>query len=204
MAKVAANISYRVFIIEDEKPVRDSIQMLVQSFGYSTQSYESANQFFEDLNENSQGCMLVDVKLPGISGIQLLEKLKGMGIDIPLIVMTGLSTVPIAVEAYEKGAFAFIEKNKIAAGLKKLLHLAMEKGRDVAETSELRKLLTKRELEVLKLVSNGKTNKEIGDNLDISSRTAETHRANISRKLGAKSPADVIAFAIKIGLREPG
>ena len=172
---------------------------LSESIGFRTAAYDSARAFLESYVDRQPGCLLLDVRMPGMNGLELQERLLDRSIDLPVIIVTGHGDVPMAVRAIKAGAFDFIEKpfdNQTLIGRIKAAvdeHLDAENAKTNRAVIEARlATLSPREQEVLNIIVNGETNRVIGDELGISKRTVEFHRANIMRKLEARSLADLI------------
>ncbi len=172
---------------------------LSESIGFRTAAYDSARAFLESYVDRQPGCLLLDVRMPGMNGLELQERLVDRSIDLPVIIVTGHGDVPMAVRAIKAGAFDFIEKpfdnqtliGRIKAAVDEHLHAESAKT-DRAEIDARLATLTPREHEVLNIVANGETNKVIADEMGISEKTVEFHRANIMQKLEARSLADLI------------
>ena len=170
-----------------------------ESIGFRTAAYDSARGFLESYVDRQPGCLLLDVRMPGMNGLELQERLVDQSIDLPVIIVTGHGDVPMAVRAIKAGAFDFIEKpfdNQTLIGRIKAAvddHLDAENAKTNRAVIDARlATLTPREHEVLNIVANGETNKVIADELGISEKTVEFHRANIMQKLEARSLADLI------------
>ena len=172
---------------------------LSESIGFRTVAYGSAQAFLENYVDRQPGCLLLDVRMPGMNGLELQERLVDRSIDLPVIIVTGHGDVPMAVRAIKAGAFDFVEKpfdnqmliSRIRAAVDQHVHAESIKI-DRAGIEARLATLTPREHEVLNIVANGETNKVIADELGISEKTVEFHRANIMKKLGARSLADLI------------
>ena len=180
-----------VFVVDDDAGVRDSIAELVESVGLRAEGYASGQEFLERRWLQRRGCLVLDVRMPDMSGLVLQRLLKEQGFNLPIIILTGHGDVPIAVEAMKAGAFEFLQKpcrdqallDSIIAALS---HDIATHNANLANVDLARRVstLTSREVEVLNLVLGGKTSKHIAQALDMSPRTAETHRHNILQKLG--------------------
>ena len=196
-----------VYVVDDDEAVRDSLGWLLEANGFRVRSFESAEAFLEMLRA-PQGpapvsCLVLDVRMPGMSGIELHEELLRAGRDIPLVFVTGHGDVPMAVASMKKGAADFLEKPfndaQLCALVRKCLQQADERWRSGArarEASERLCRLTGREREVLELIVAGRLNKQIADDLGISIKTVEAHRANVMEKLGARTMADLMRIAL--------
>ena len=181
-----------VFVVDDDPAVRDSIAMLVRAEGLEVRTFDSARSLLAEWERCKPGCLIVDLRLPGASGLDLQERLAGDDNAPPIIFLTGYGTVPAAVRALKAGAMDFLEKPFDPAVLLALVHEAL--ARDRARRADIRRLdaLTRREREVLGKVVEGDTNKVIAANLGISVRTVELHRARGMRKLGVRSVVELV------------
>ena len=197
-----------VFIIDDDAPVRDSLMMMLEAHGMAVQGFESAAAFLETLQGGRHGCALVDVRMPGMTGLELQAALKARGIALPLILMTGFAEVPIAVQAMKAGAVDFIEKpfddDIIVAAVERALAIDRASRPALGGAADaLAKIerLTEREREVFDLLALGEANKTVAQKLQISPRTVEVHRARIMEKIEARSLSDLVRLAIAAGSR---
>jgi len=181
-----------VFVVDDDPAVRDSIAMLLRAEGLEVRTFDSARSFLVEWERSTPGCLIIDLRLPGLSGLDLQEHLAGDDNTPPIIFLTGYGTVPAAVRALKAGAMDFLEKPFDPAVLLALVREAL--ARDRARRADIRRLdaLTRREREVLERVAEGDTNKVIAANLGISVRTVELHRARGMRKLRVRSVADLV------------
>ena len=181
-----------VFVVDDDPAVRDSIAMLVRTEGLVVRTFGSARSFLEAWDRCEPGCLVVDLRLPGLSGLDLQQRLAGEDDAPPIIFLTGYGTVPAAVRALKAGAIDFLEKPFDPATLLVRIHEALD--RDRTRRSRTRRLdaLTRREREILEQVKEGHTNKVIAANLGISVRTVELHRARGMRKIGVRSVAELV------------
>jgi len=194
-----------VSIIDDDEDVRDSLVELIDSIGLQTKSYVSAINFLDEADINQAGCILADVRMPGMSGIELQHKLKELGAIQPLIIMTGHGDVTMAVQAMKNGAFEFLQKPFRDQELLDCLAKALEQdseSRNKLETQhaiqEMINSLSMREREVVDRVLEGKVNKIIARELEISDRTVEIHRSHAMEKLGVKSVAELVKIMLSI------
>ena len=192
-----------VFVIDDEAEVRQSLRFLIESVGLTVRTFSSAHEFLDGIDEDPFGCLVLDVRLPGMSGLQLLEELRRRGMHLPTIVLTGHPDVQVAVRALKVGAFDFLEKPLGDQPLLDLVNEAIARSHRVreewAERSRARTLvqaLSPREREVLDLLVAGKANKEIADELGLSTRTIEGHRGRLIDKLQVGSIAEMVRLAI--------
>lgn len=201
-----------IFIIDDNPAIRDSLQWLLESVGLRAIAFPRGQDFLDTYKPGQYGCLLLDVRMPGMSGLHLLEKLRQADIDLPVIIITGYGDVPAAVAAMKGGAVDFIEKPFNEQLLLDSVQNAL--AQDQAQRqSRLRRQeviqrfasLTPREEEVMKWVVEGLPNKDIAENLAVSRKTVEVHRAKVMAKMQAESLSDLIQMAIVVGiLREYG
>lgn len=188
-----------VFIVEDDTAVRESLGLLLGLSGYRTSAFSAAEEFLRVYQPSWAGCLLLDVKMPGMSGLDLQSKLQELGIALPVIMMTAHGDVPTVRTALKSGAVDFLEKPVDPEALLKTIRAALDQDtahRRMAEQTheaELRlALLTPREREVMELIVSGNHNAEIAARLKISSRTVEVHRARVMEKLHANSIANLV------------
>ncbi len=192
-----------VFVVDDDDAVRNSMRWLVESIGLPVETYASAREFLETHDPNRPGCLVLDVRMPGMSGLDLQERLHENGIVIPIIVVTGHGDVPTAVRAIKAGAVEFIEKPVNDQLLLDTIQRCIEKDAEYRQESATRSViatsyisLTPREREVMAQVVAGEPNKVIARNLDLSAKTIEAHRAAVMRKMEADSLANLVHMAI--------
>lgn len=196
-----------VFVVDDDPAVRDSLTVLLGAHGHATLSFESAGAFLASLPAGRHGCALVDIHMPGMSGLELQVALRERGVALPLIMMTGFAEVPIAVRAMKAGAVDFIEKpfdeDVIVAAVERALAIDRDSRQGAAAPGLTERLgrLTAREREVFDLLSLGEPNKVVAQKLQISPRTVEVHRARVMEKLEARSLSDLVRIAIATGDR---
>lgn len=186
-----------VFIVDNDPEIRTVISILCRSAGYSVDQFSSANEFIQCLSTIGDGCLILDIQMPGMDGIQLQEELSIRDIHIPIIFMTGFGNISLAVRAMKAGAVDFIEKpfskHIILASIERCLKLERNEGKAFTPAVRNRfNKLTLREREVMDLIAQGYANKEIGARLNISHRTAENHRRNVMTKMGANSLSDIL------------
>ncbi|WP_334175378.1 response regulator FixJ [Pseudoxanthobacter sp.] len=194
-----------VHVIDDDEAVRDSLSFLLASAGLNVVAHESATAFLEILPQFSTetGCVITDVRMPGLSGIELLQRLKAMGVALPVIVITGHGDVPLAVEAMKTGAVDFFEKpfddEALLSAVESALNLnerTVRRRLEQAEIEERLAALTTRERQVLDGLVVGQVNKTIAFDLGISPRTVEIYRANVMTKMQAASLSDLVRMAL--------
>jgi len=197
------------YIIDDDDNVRESLEFLLKSAGIAAKSFESAAAFLETLADVRSGCVITDVRMPDITGIDLLRKLRQLKPELPVIVITGHGDIALAVEAMKIGAVDFLEKPFDDDHLIGAVRTALDQGANVArraaELSEIRNrlaALSNRERQVLEGLVAGNPNKTIAFNLGISPRTVEIYRANLMTKMGANSLSDLVRMAIVAGVAD--
>ena len=196
-----------VYVIDDDEAVRQSLEFLLKTSGITVLGFESAKVFLEKLPHIKSGCIITDVRMPEITGIDLLRRIRDSGVDIPVIVITGHGDVSLAVEAMKVGAVDFLEKPFDDETLLSSVRSALRKGADTArhkaEVSEINERLTalsNRERQVLEGLVAGKANKVIAFDLGISARTVEIYRANVMTKMSANSLSDLVRMAMTAGI----
>lgn len=179
-----------VFVVDDDEQVRISIEQLVKSVGLQVECFASANEFLERYETSRRGCLVTDVRMPGMSGIELQSELENRGIRLPIVVMTGFAEVPMAVSVIKAGAFDFIQKPFSPQSLLDVIQRAIEKdakdsGRRAKRDDIAKRMgnLSNREGEVMKLLVRGRTTKEIARELTISQTTVDFHRHNVLDKM---------------------
>ena len=194
-----------VFVIDDDAGMRDSLTMLLQSSGYRAQAFESAVAFLASDGPQQSGCVVTDIRMPGMDGIELQEQLRSRQSSLPMILMTGHADVPLAVRAMKAGAVDFLEKPFEEAALldsvrRALAHVSAAAAVDADAKIVHERLgqLTERERQVLDLLVAGKPNKIVAYELSISPRTVEIHRARVMDKMAAKSLADLVRMTLSV------
>jgi two-component system, LuxR family, response regulator FixJ len=196
-----------VHIIDDDDAARQSLEFLLKSAKLDVRAHDSASSFLSALPKLNPGCVITDVRMPGLSGIEFLKKLKAMASSIPVIVITGHGDVPLAVEAMKNGAADFLEKPfddalLLSAVRSALNRLEKDDKREAERAEILDKLaaLSNRERQVLEGLVAGNANKIIAFNLTISPRTVEIYRANVMAKMAAASLSDLVRKALVAGI----
>jgi two-component system response regulator FixJ len=202
-----------VHLVDDDEAIRHSASFMLRHAGYTVKTYKDGIAFLDAVTADMEGCILLDVRMPGMDGLAVQAMLKQRGIKMPVIILTGHGDVPVAVEAMKGGAIEFLEKPYEKAALVRSIQNAFEQLenqsvsdlRSVEAQSKLTKL-TPREREVLECLVDGLTNKAIADVLSISPRTIEIHRSNMMEKLEAESLSAAlrIAFVAGIGMKDDG
>ncbi len=192
-----------VFVVDDDQAMRQSIEFLLTSAGLSARTFDSGRAFLNAFTPDMHGCLLLDVRMPGMSGLDLLEKLRERHVNLPVIMVTAYADVPMAVRAMQCGACDFIEKPFDAAVLlervNKALRLELATRADDEHRRQVRHRLdrlTPREREVMDLVVSGMLNKQVAAELGISIKTVETHRACIMEKTAAGSLAELVRMSL--------
>ena len=194
-----------VHIVDDDEALRDSLAWMLEANGYAVATHESGEAFLAACTPDMIGCIVLDVRMPGMSGLELFEELGRRRYGLPVVFITGHGDVPMAVSALKKGAVDFIEKPFSEADMLRLIEqcLTLERGnRDkrLQEADTVRRLehLTQREREVLGLIIVGKLNKQIADVLGISIKTVEVHRARVMEKMGVNSLAELVQHVVTV------
>jgi len=194
-----------VFVIDDDEAVRDSLRLLLKSVGLPVRTCASAQEFLPNYNPRQAGCLVLDIRMPGMSGLELQQQLNVHGAPIPVIFVTGHGDIPMAVEAMQHGAFDFLQKPFRDQDLIDRVQRALE--RDAAVRAQLQATdrirehmaaLTPREREVLELVTAGKPNKVMAGDLGVSQRTIEIHRARVMEKMQAHSLAQLVRMMMDV------
>ena len=194
-----------VHVIDDDEALRDSLRMFLANEGLEVRTYASADAFLVALEPAQTGCVVTDVRMPGMSGMELLAKIAELKVALPVIVITGHADVPLAVEAMKKGAVDFLEKPFEGDVLIEAVRRALEVGRDslenastVQEAQVRLATLTARETEVLDRLVRGQPNKVIAFEMGISPRTVEVHRANVMKKTQAGSLSELVRMFLDV------
>ena len=194
-----------VYIIEDDDAVRDSLQMILESVGRKAEAFASADKFLQLYSQQMAGCIVLDIRMPGMNGMELQRKLNEINSILPIIFVTGHGDVPMAVEAMQQGAVDFVQKPYREQELLDKINLAMELDEENRNSLLQQQLilehmqaLTPREREVMLLMVEGKANKVIAIDLDISPRTVEIHRARVMEKLNANSLAHLVRMTLTV------
>jgi two-component system response regulator FixJ len=199
-----------VFIIDDQDAVRQALGEMLKVFGYTVEAFPSADAFLEQLSEPRAGCIVADVRMPGMDGIELVRELARRNVHLPVVLISGHADVPMAVAAIKAGAEDFIEKPvddaQLLAAINRCLARAfhdLAREQSVAELRRQVDRLTPRELEVMDLVVQGFTSAAIAARLGISIRTVESYRVQIMDKMQAASVAVLVRQAIRLGRIAP-
>jgi FixJ family two-component response regulator len=197
-----------VFVVDDDVSVRESLELLVRNAGWQPETFESAQGFLARPRPQLPSCLILDISLPGISGLDLQKRVASERTDMPIIFITGHGDVPKSVQAMKAGAVEFLTKPISQEVLLSAIRQALERSRTTlsreAEMQELRNryaLLSPREREVMALVVSGRLNKQVGGELGISVITVKTHRGKVMQKMKADSLADLVNMAAKLRLK---
>ncbi len=200
-----------VFVVDDDEAVRDSLMALLDAVGLKAQAYGSAREFLDGYDSSQPGCLVLDVRMPGMSGLELQKKLAASQFRVPVIIITGHGDIPMAVEAMKAGAVDFIEKpfreDTLLDGIRRALAQCAPAPRGEAASAEHNERiaqLTPREREVLERLVIGEPNKVIAFGLGISPRTVEIHRARVMAKMEARSLSQLVRMALAAGIDPDG
>jgi FixJ family two-component response regulator len=192
-----------VYVVDDDEAVRDSLQWLLEAKDYRVQCFESAETFLSRYDPREVACLITDIRMGAMSGLDLQDRLIERRSPLPIAFITGHGDVPLAVKSMKKGALDFIQKPFKQEELLAVVQRMMDKAREsfagqqqVANRDALLAKLTSREAQVLERIVAGRLNKQIADDLDISIKTVEAHRANIMEKMGSNTVADLLKIAL--------
>ncbi len=196
-----------VFIVDDDQDMRESLADLMDSVGFNTMSYANANDFLTDYSTERLGCLVLDIRMPGMSGLELQQELNRRDAVLPIIFISGHGDIPMAVKAMHHGALDFIQKpfrdqdllDRVNQALKSChkQHNSQQQSHSVKEHIHN---LTPREHQIMEMIVEGKANKVIAIDLGLSQRTIEAHRKNVMQKLEARSLADLVRIVTQTGL----
>ncbi len=188
-----------VFVVDDDVGLRESLRALAQSVGLTVEVYPNATVFLENLTPEPLGCLVLDVRLPGTSGLELQKALVARGVDIPIIMITGYPDVPVAVEAMKNGAFDFIEKpfsmQRILDSIQRAIAHQLDLRRDHEQREVVQRRLaqlSRREREIADLVADGMTSSAIALKLGLQKKTIDVYRSHINKKMRARNAADLV------------
>ncbi|MBN1437040.1 MAG: response regulator transcription factor [Sedimentisphaerales bacterium] len=195
-----------VFVVDDDEAVRKGISLLLKSVSIETETFGSAQEFLDAYNPGRPGCLVLDVRMPGMSGLDLQDHLAEQDIQLPIVIVTGHGDVPMAVRAVKMGAVDLIEKpfrdQVLLECVQKALQLDKELRKDAEERARIKERLsdlTPREHQIMQMVVTGKPNKVIAKELGLSQKTVEFHRAHVMAKTEAGSVAELVRLALKVG-----
>ena len=194
-----------VYVVEDDEAVRDSLELLLKSDGKAVRTYENAHAFLKDYSDDMAGCIVLDIRMPGMDGMELQKKLNEKHSLLPIIFVTGHGDVPMAVDAMKEGAVDFIQKPYREEALLEKIESALEKDQEqrktLGEKQEIVrriKTLTPRESEIMDRMIAGQANKVIAIELEISQRTVEIHRSRVMHKMGTHSLAHLVRMVLSV------
>jgi len=197
-------MSFPIYLVDDDQAVRDALCLLLETVGYTVATYEGPEPFLSDLPDLAAGCIIMDIRMPMISGLKVQEKLNSANCNWPVVIISGHGDINACRKAFKNGAIDFLSKpldeqdliDAIQKGEEVLLTLTTREA-EKSETKDLLDKLTPREREVLEMVSRGWATKKIAGSLSISPRTIESHRAHIAEKLGTTSVAEMARMVIE-------
>ncbi|RKY12300.1 MAG: DNA-binding response regulator [Planctomycetota bacterium] len=196
-----------VFIVDDDEVIRRSLSLLLETVGIKTETFTSCEEFLNAYDRAKAGSLVLDVRMRGMSGLELQAKLKADRVDIPVVIITGHGDVPMAVKAMQNGAISFIEKpfrdQVLLDNVQKAIELETQVRRERIMRTDIEAklaLLTKREREIMDLLITGKTNKMIAHELGISHKTVDFHRGNVLEKMGVDSVVELLRLTQKLDL----
>lgn len=199
----AQTIASTVYIVDDDEAVRDSLRWLLEANTYRVRAFATAESFLSEYSEDQPGVLIVDVRMPGMSGLELQEQLIMRKSTMPIVFITGHGDVPMAVSTLKKGAVDFLEKPFNESVLREIVSRMFEQANERLQKAQAQKVhhamlnrLTSREQQVLERIVAGRLNKQIADDLGISIKTVEAHRANIMEKLQVTTVADLMKVAL--------
>lgn len=198
------NKNVTIHIVDDDPSMLKYLSELVSTIDYKSKTYNSASEFLNEYADAGHGCLILDLRLPGISGLELQQQLAKNNIDLPVIMISGFGDISTVVKAMKAGVLDFLEKPFKGQDLLDLIHNAVnqhrnnrKKNKSQNKTLELINSLTKREKEVMELVVTGKLNKDIAKQLGISVKTVEVHRANVMDKMEVSSVTDLVRMSLE-------
>lgn len=199
------DIQQTVYVVEDDEAVRDSLELLLKSDSKPVKTYESANAFLKDYSDKMAGCIVLDIRMPGMDGMELQKKLNEKHSILPIIFVTGHGDVPMAVDAMKEGAVDFIQKPYREEALLEKIEAALEQDLEQRKTLDEKqeiirrvKSLTPREREIMDRMIAGQANKVIAIELEISQRTVEIHRSRVMHKMGTHSLAHLVRMVLSV------
>ncbi len=195
----------QVFIVDDDASIRSALRRLTTIAGFDALFFASAEEFLDVVKPAEHACLVLDVRLPGLDGLELQERLDELGIDIPIVFITGHGDVPMSVKALKRGAVDFLQKPFDAEDFIAAIHVALDRSRTESDNQSYNrsvrqrlKTLSRREHEVFDLVTSGLLNKQVADRLGISEKTVKVHRARVMAKMEVKSFAELARMAERL------
>lgn len=199
-----------VHVVDDDPSMRDSLRWLIESVGMHVDTYNNADAFLEQFEPNMPGCLVLDVRMPGTSGMELLDTLKNRGVQMPIIIISGHGDVPMAVQALKRGAMDFLEKpfrdQELLEQVSRAIEMDSARRKRTASVAGIRaklEKLTPREREVMIMVVGGYANKQVASRLGLSEKTIEVHRSRVMSKMQAKTLPCLVKMAIVAGICDP-
>ena len=205
MMSDSAQAKATVFVVDDDQAMRNSLKWLIESVGVQVESFASADEFLVQYQPGRHGCLVLDVRMPGMSGLDLQEQLAQQNINIPVVIITGHGDVPMAVRAMKSGAIDFIEKpfndEVLLDAIRRALAFGEQQRSHQIEHRQIQQRLqhlTPREREVMVMVTEGRSNKEIANSLGVSAKTIEAHRARVMEKMQAGSLAELVRMVLSV------
>ena len=199
-----AELKQTVYVIDDDEAVRDSLRMLLRSVGLPVVCFDAGQTFLDQVELNAPGCLVLDIRMPGISGMELAQRMREQDSLMPIIFITGHGDVPMAVEAMKLGALDFLQKpfrdQDLLDRIQQALQNDAERRQEITERETIRariNSLTPRERQVLDMILEGKANKVIAIDLELSQRTVEIHRARVMEKMQARSLATLVQMVMQ-------
>jgi len=194
-----------IYVLDDDEGMRRAVSMLLSTIGHRVQSFATPSEFLAKHNSAQHGCVILDIRMPDMSGLEVQQRLNKQGSMLPVIFITGHGDVPMAVQAMKEGAFDFIQKPFRDQDLIDRINHALKQDAELraqlSQRADMRKRfdsLTQREHQVLEMVVDGRANKVIAIDLDLSERTVEIHRANVMEKMGARSIAHLVKMHLML------
>jgi len=195
-----------IFVVDDDEGMRKGVRFLLRAAGYQVECFDSAQAFLEGYQPVDRGCAMLDIRMPGMSGLELQEELRRRNINVPVVIVTAYGNVPMAVRAMRGGAFDIIEKPFEGEELIDRLERAMDEAADtkmaeqsLADIEQRVNALTRRERQIMEMVVAGMLSKQIAAELNIAPKTVDNHRANLMDKMRADTVADLVRMAMQVG-----
>jgi len=209
MTETPGNQTTMVYVVDDDAGMLESTQWLLESVGLRVEAYSDGRKFLDAVGQANAGCVVLDVRMPGLGGLNVQEELQKRGLEVPIIFVSGHADVPIVVRAFKSGAFDFIEKpfneqlllDSVQQALQE--RQAGQRFHGNARTEALIETLTRRERDVFLPLAQGYTSREIADQIGVSVKTIDLYRARVMKRLGAERLPDVTGIAIAAGLVDP-